>query len=173
MEKTEVANSFGQYLKLEKSKLTNVNPKAKLVYDEHLKIWKAMPEEERAEFDKRSQQDKVDLGDNYRKGRKKADAESRVKNYDKLRKKRERQDLKTRKEDEKFCSVKFKSILTGKETKLQKMVNLNTLLEKEYEELEFEDSELDKRLETKSDYWKGKYKDLFEEHERCKRKDKM
>ena len=169
----EVANSFGQYLKIEKAKLNQENPKAKLDFKKNLKTWKGMPEEEKSTFKKMSKQEKADLGENYRKGIKKSAAEVQdVKEFDRVRKRNERQDFKIKKENDKLCADKFQSILTKKETKYEKMIELNKSLEKEYLELATQKSELVKSLETNYDSWKTKYKYLFEEHEGCKRQGK-
>ena len=170
----EVANCFGQYLRLEKAKLNKINPKASLDFEKNLQIWKGLPEEEKTKFKKMSKQEKADLGDNYRKGIKRTPERCKdVKEFDRVRRRNERQDMKVKKEDDKFCSAKFRSILTKRETKYEKMVELNSSLEKEFDELASQNSELVKSLEINSDLWKIKYKGLFDEHSGCKRPDKL
>ena len=72
-----------------------------------------------------------------------------VKVYDSERKKTERKDLKIMKQNEEFCSEKFKSILYKAEEKYSKLVHRNTELERELTELSSQKGVLDKLLNDK------------------------
>ena len=170
----EVANSFGQFLKLESCKLKKMNSKAKLNFDKTRLKWKTMSNEGKSSFRDMSVQDKVKLGGNYRKKiSKSAKTVEDVKEYDRARKLKERCVNKVKKENDKLCSDKFKLMLKKMGDKYENMMKKQQLLEKEFKDLEAQNSELAKTLETKPDFWKTKYKQLFEEHESCKRRGGM
>ena len=167
----EVANCFGQFLKSEKSKITKINPKAKLNYDKVLKTWKTMTEEDKSKFRKKSLADKLSLGDQYRKSTNKVPKQmEEVKGKDRARRKEERKTMKKMMENEKVCSSKFKVILSKIESKYENLSQVNKDLEEDLLKLENENGELDKIMETKSDHWKNMYRNLYKEHEGCKRK---
>ena len=75
------------------------------------------------------------------------------------------------KENEKVCSIKFKSILSNCESKYQNMMEENVKLEEELAQVESKLSDLTKLGNEKvpEDSWKSKYKKLFEEHELCRK----
>eukprot|EP00092_Neocalanus_flemingeri_P016756 GFUD01018123.1.p1 GENE.GFUD01018123.1~~GFUD01018123.1.p1 ORF type:complete len:192 (-),score=61.44 GFUD01018123.1:66-641(-) len=167
--KKEVANSFGQYLRSLSEKLMKENPNARLDFDKALRNWKEMPEEEKSEFQLKSKQDRIEMKDQYRNNiNRKA---SNTKALDRERRAREWKDLKLKKENEKYCSEKFRSILARAEEKFENKMEENAELEQEFCDLTAENDELVKRLDKKDNSensWKLKYKVLFEEHKRCK-----
>eukprot|EP00092_Neocalanus_flemingeri_P038874 GFUD01042322.1.p1 GENE.GFUD01042322.1~~GFUD01042322.1.p1 ORF type:complete len:198 (+),score=65.20 GFUD01042322.1:42-635(+) len=177
--KTEVTNCFGQHLVKEKIEVQKKNPHAKVDFPKALQKWNEQtPEVEKAELKLLSKQEKFEMGDNYRKKENTKSSEVKeseaaaVKEYDCERRRKERLDLKLKKENEKYCSQKFKAILAKAEGKFETLVKENAILEKEYLDLTSENSELVQMLgeEGKSeDSWKSKYKALFEEHKLCKK----
>ena len=171
-EKIEVPNCFGQYLRIEKLKLKKINPEARLDYENALCSWNMMPEEEKSRFKIISQKERIKLGGKYRKGIKRNSASvEEVKAVDRERKRKERQDFKLKNEDEEYCSVKFKSILSKEETKNEKIVTENIELQKIYSDLTSQNEGILKQIiyrEKSEDSWKSKYKALYEEHKLCK-----
>ena len=170
--KIEVPNCFGQYLRSEKLKLKKINPKATLDYENALRSWNMMPEEEKSRFKIISQKERIKLGGKYRKGIKRNSASvEEVKAVDRERKRKERQDFKLKNEDEEYCSGKFKSILSKEETKNEKIVTENIELQKIYFDLTSQNEGILKQIiyrEKSEDSWKSKYKALYEEHKLCK-----
>ena len=68
-----------------------INSKAKLDYNKTLRKWRVMSNEDKSSFRKMSKQDKVKLGGNYRKKiNKSAKTAEEVKEYDRVRKIKER-----------------------------------------------------------------------------------
>lgn len=170
--KIEVPNCFGQYMRSEKLRLIKVNPEAKLDYAKALQAWNEMPDEEKSRFRVMAKQERIGLGGNYRKGlkRKSANPED-IKAATRERKRKERRDLKLKKVDEDYCSVKFKSILSKEETKNKKVDMESIELEKEYLDLTSQNEEILQQIREKENYgdsWKSKYKALYEEHKLCK-----
>ena len=170
--KIEVPNCFGQYLKREKLKIKQENPKAKLDYEKALRSWNEISEEERSRFKIMSQQERIKLGGKYRKGIKRNSASVEdVKAVDRERKSKERLDSRLKKENEEYCSEKFKSILSKDEVKHEKMVTENIELQKEYRDLTSQNEVILQQINFRDrslDSWKSKYKALFEEHKLCK-----
>ena len=170
--KIEVPNSFGQYLRSEKLRLKKVNPEARFDFAKALKTWNEMLDEEKSRFRDMAKQERIGLGGNYRRGLKRQSKNvEAIKATNRERKRKVRQDLKLKKMNEDYCSVKFKSILSKEETKIKKLDVESIDLEKEYLELASQNEVILRQLrekENSGDSWKSKYKALFEEHKQCK-----
>ena len=85
----------------------------------------------------------------------------------------ERKDLKLMKENEAYCSDRFRSILSKAKRRYESLMIENNELEIELAALSSKNNDLDKALvdeESALRSWKGKFKVLYEEHRDCKDK---
>ena len=167
--KKEVANSFGQFLKVQKANLKAINPAAKLDFEKILIEWgEVVSDEEKKMYKKMSEEDKKKLGDNYRRDIDRLSKDDlKAKETDRERKRKERMELKSKQVDEEYCSSKFRSILCKKRQKCRELTEENSRLEEQLLELTRRDEELKRRNDHFEYFWKPKYKVLYEQHEMC------
>ena len=171
--KEKIPSCFRHYLQIEKAKENTED--ASLELENIVEVWVKTPGEEKHRFLNMSTQEKVKLCKSSQKiaRYKNPEVKAKVKVYDSERKKTDRKDMKIIKQDEEYCSEKFKSILYKAEEKYFKLVHRNTELESELTQLSSQKGVLDKLLNDKESSlrsYKSKFKILYEQHQLCKKK---
>ena len=170
--KLNIPCCFRHHMEIER---VHSNPTSTLKQSKLLDEWEKIPDEEKERFKNMTNQEKIQLCKTYKKVVRERNPESKaqVKAYDCERKKTERKDLKLMKENEAYCSDRFRSILSKAKRRYESLMIENNELEIELAALSSKNNDLDIALvdeESALRSWKGKFKVLYEEHRDCKDK---